>query len=469
MTMDSCNSASAAVEVVVSQCQNQPSASAELGDQSVDLEVVADGQTGDLASLTKQHSDARESLLKGAKTVLSGIFSPGMLACLADTDGGCLMTAAQSGSEWGYSMLWLQVGLIPILFMAQELTARLGVHTQMGHTACIRHHYGRVLGWVAAVPLVLTCAATLISELAACASVGELWGMSRLAAVLVTAAIILLIVFCCKYHHIECIGVAFGLFELTFVVAMFLFHPSPSDVFLGSVEAHAEKDFFMLVAANIGAVVMPWMIYFQQTAVVARGLSVKNLPSERASTFIGCVLTQLIMIATMISVAAASSLRSSLQGIDDIVAAMEPKLGLTTSKVLTSLAFVGGSLCAAFVITLAASWSLCEAAGVVDKEALSLNVPIRKAKLFYCCFVLVVCTGVAILLAGVDYMSIMESVLVMDALLMPLTVSFLFFLSTGKALPEEVRVKGWRKFALGAIFATLSLFSIGSTVYGLIP
>merc|ERR1719436_1237213 len=66
------------------------------------------------------------------------LVGPGLLVCLADTDAGCLIVAAQSGYRWGYSLLLLQVVLIPILFAAQELTVRLGVYTQKGHTACIR-------------------------------------------------------------------------------------------------------------------------------------------------------------------------------------------------------------------------------------------------------------------------------------------------------------------------------------------
>jgi len=242
-------------------------------------------------------------------------------------------------------------------------------------------------------------------------------------------------------------------------------------VFRGSVEFSSDSSFFAAVGENIGAVIMPWMIYFQQTAVVARGLTTKDLKSERASTASGCFLTQFIMIATMITMAAATGGRGnfSVDSIQDIVDGLVPHLGELASKVLVSFAFVGGSLSAGFVVSMAACWSLCEATGETDKEVLSLNVPIRKAKLFYSSFVIVVGIGVAIVVSGVDLVALMEAVVVMDSFLMPFTVGFLYLLSTSDELPEEARVKGCSKVILALVFSIVSVVCIGSTIFGFVP
>ncbi len=76
---------------------------------------------------------------------LLAVWGPGLIVMLADTDAGCLITAAQSGAQWGYAMVLPQIVLIPILFMTQEIVVRLGVVTGKGHGALIRQHFG--LGW----------------------------------------------------------------------------------------------------------------------------------------------------------------------------------------------------------------------------------------------------------------------------------------------------------------------------------
>ena len=65
---------------------------------------------------------------------------------LADTDAGSLITAAQSGAQWGYGCCCCRLLLIPILYIVQELTVRLGVVTGKGHAELIKQHFGRVLG-----------------------------------------------------------------------------------------------------------------------------------------------------------------------------------------------------------------------------------------------------------------------------------------------------------------------------------
>ena len=61
---------------------------------------------------------------------------------LADTDAGSAIVAAQSGAQWGYGMLLLQVLLIPVLCVVQELTVRLGLATHKGHGELIAERFG---------------------------------------------------------------------------------------------------------------------------------------------------------------------------------------------------------------------------------------------------------------------------------------------------------------------------------------
>ena len=72
------------------------------------------------------------------------VAGPGIVVMLADTDAGSLITAAQSGAQWGYRLLLLQLLLIPILYLVQELTVRLGVVTGKGHAQCIKERFGPI-------------------------------------------------------------------------------------------------------------------------------------------------------------------------------------------------------------------------------------------------------------------------------------------------------------------------------------
>src|SRR5471030_366252 len=105
------------------------------------------------------------------------VAGPGLVVMLADTDAGSIITAAQSGAQWGYRLLLLQLVLVPILFVVQELTVRLGIVTGKGHGALIRDHFGRGWAWVSVGTLVLACVGALLSELSGLAGVGLLFGV----------------------------------------------------------------------------------------------------------------------------------------------------------------------------------------------------------------------------------------------------------------------------------------------------
>jgi len=395
------------------------------------------------------------------------LLGPGLLVCLADTDAGCLIVAAQSGARYGYSLLGLNLCLIPALFFAQELTVRLGVCTGQGHAACIRKRFGPFWAWVSTVLLVITCVGAIISEMSGIASVAEMWGLNRTVATLSAAILMGTVVICGTYKQVEAIGVACGLCELVFVATMFISKPSPLEMVKGLKDFPINQpEFSELVASNIGAVLMPWMIYFQQSAVVARKLTTnKDLEDERSHTLAGSILTQMIMIGTMVTMAAAHLNNKDLKDVGDIASALAPMLGVTCSKIVVSLGFIGGSLCGAFVVALAASWSICEASGWDERH--SLDSRFSEAPRFYASFLVVTAIGVIVLLTGVNVVRLNIYIEMLDALLMPMAIGFLYILATGPQLPDTVRVKGVYKAVIATVFTTCTVFALGSGFYSL--
>ena len=104
------------------------------------------------------------------------VAGPGLVVMLADTDAGSVITAAQSGAQWGYKLLLLQLILAPILYVVQELTVRLGVVTRKGHAQLIKEQFGAAWAWVSVGTLVLSCIGALLTEFSGLSGVGSLTG-----------------------------------------------------------------------------------------------------------------------------------------------------------------------------------------------------------------------------------------------------------------------------------------------------
>ena len=204
----------------------------------------------------------------GRRARFLAVFGPGLVVMLADSDVGSVITAAQSGAQWGYRLLGLQFVLMPVLYIAQELAVRLGIFTGRGHGELVRAVLGPVWAWVAATWLAIATIGALLTELSGVAGVGELCGLPRVATLPVAAIGLLAVVLSGSYRRVERLVVAIGLFELAFFLVAWAARPDMHELLSGSLDiAFGDRDYRYLAAANIGSVVMPWMIFYQQSAI----------------------------------------------------------------------------------------------------------------------------------------------------------------------------------------------------------
>ena len=393
------------------------------------------------------------------------VAGPGFVVMLADTDAGSVITAAQSGAQWGYSLLALQVVLIPILYIVQELTVRLGMVTGKGHAALIKQHFGPVWAWVSVGTLVVSCIGALLTELSGLAGVGSLMGVPvPLTLTLVVVALMFMAV-THTYLTVERIAIAVGLFELVFVFVAWMAHPNPGELLAGAAAGPLrDPKYLYLASANIGAVIMPWMVFFQQASIVERGLTTRDIGSARADTAFGAFLTQAIMAAVLIAVAATLGKEGGdpkLDTVEEIAAAITPFLGEAGGKILFGLGMIGASLVAAIVVSLTAARTLAELVGARHSLA---DTP-RQAPWFYGAYAAALLVSALVVASGADLVALSVGVQVMNALLLPIVLGFLFLLA--RRLPEPWRLQGAYAWISGALILVTVIFGVYSGLAGI--
>ncbi len=387
----------------------------------------------------------------------AAVFGPGLVVMLADTDVGSIITAGQSGAQWGYALLLLQVLLMPILYVVQELTVRLGVFTGRGHGELIRDTFGRLWAWVSAAGLAVAVMGALVTELSGVAGVGELYGLPRWISLLLATAALLGVVLTGSYRRVERVAIALGLFELAFFLVAWWARPGLLEMAQGAISIPwANKDYAYLAAANIGAVIMPWMVFYQQSAVAEKRLGPEHLRAARADTAVGAVATQLVMAAVLVAAAATIGRHAALDSggaagggaagagaadglntVGDLAGALVPFLGAGLGKLVFSLGILGAAMVAAIVVTLALAWGVGEVAGY--KRSLELRP--RDAGWFYGVYAAGVVGCALLVLVWPDLVNLNVDVQIMNALLLPLVLGFLVALAR-RALPVRVRLRG---------------------------
>jgi Mn2+/Fe2+ NRAMP family transporter len=273
--------------------------------------------------------------------------------------------------------------------------------------------------------------------------VGELFSVSRWWTIPVATAALLALMLTGSYRRVERIGVAVGAAELAFLVAMVMSRPHLNG--LGSMPL-SDSSYLLLLAANVGAVIMPWMVFYQQGAVVDKHLTATTIRQSRYDTAFGAVLTQVIMIAVVITVATTIGTHNpgaSLNTVGQISEALTPYLGRVGGTVVFGVGMLGAALVAAIVASLAGAWGLSEVFGW--RHTLNER-PDRSTAKFYITYALAHVVGAALVLASVDLVNLAIDVEVMNALLLPIVLGLLLMLEA-KALPPQWRMRGLRKYS----------------------
>ncbi len=396
------------------------------------------------------------------------VLGPGLMVMLADTDAGSVITAAQSGASWGYRLLPLELLLIPVLYLVMELTVRIGATTGKGHAEAIRERFGARWAAVSVGTLLISATGALVTEFAGIAAVGEFVGLAPAVTVPLAGGFLVAVVLGGGYRRLELIGLGLGSFELAFLVAALLAHPRVGSVAasLWSHQPLGDRSYLTLVAANIGAVVMPWMIFYQQGAVVDKGLREGQIRVARLDTALGAVLTQAVMVAVLVVTAATLSGRgpTALTSVGQIATALSPYLGAFASRVTLAMGITGAALLAAIVVSLAASWAVAEAFGTRR----SLNDAPRKAPLFYGIYTACVVVGAAMVLASHSLVRVAVDVEILNALLLPIVIGFLVALAW-TTLPRRHRLRVGERLAVAAVVAVVAVIGLGWTALTILP
>jgi Mn2+/Fe2+ NRAMP family transporter len=387
------------------------------------------------------------------------IWGPGLVVMLADTDAGNVVTAAQGGAQWGYRLLPLVLLLIPMLYMVQELTVRLGVYTGRGHGELIRVRFG--FGWACLSTLGLAAAVigSLVTEFTGVAGIGELFGLSRSLTLPLAAATLLFIVASGSYKRVERAALIIGLFELAFFVVAWSAHPGLAALARDATDLPlGNRGFLFLVAAVIGATFNPWMIFYQQSATVDKRLHPSDLVHARWDTGVGALLTQCLTGAVLVAAAAAfatGSAPASLTSVGEISGALTPVLGESAGRVVFGAGVLGASLVAAIVSSLALAWGVGEVAGY--RRSLEYR-PFEAGWFFSVYAASVIGSGVVVWFAS-DLVWLNIAAQVLNAFLMPLVIGFLVALAV-KALPEPYRLGGWYLALIVAVCAIVSVVGV---------
>jgi len=387
---------------------------------------------------------------------------PGIIVMLADNDAGGITTYTVTGAKFGYGLIWFLLLLLPVAYVVQEMTVRLGAVTKRGHAEAIFDAFGSFWGWFSFIDLALVNWLTLVTEFIGMTAALLIFHVPAVLTIIVVSLIMGLMVLQGRYWTWEKIAIIFAGVNLIYIPAAFLVHPSVSEVLSTGLIPHFPGGFtstlFFFLMANIGTTIAPWMIFFQQSAVVDKGMKEKDIPWGQFDTLLGSTFTVIVAIFCVIVTG------TVLLGTNVESAAQAASLLLTTSPFLGTLIAIGlfdAGFLGAICISLASSWAFGEVFG----WAHSLNLRVREAPWFYACyFFALIMAGGVVLIPGAPLVLITLFVQVIAVTLLPAALVFLILLLNAEEVMGKYKNTLLQNIVSSAIVIAIIILS---TLYGI--
>lgn len=308
-------------------------------------------------------------------------FGPAWLVMMADVDAACIIGGAQTGALFGYGLIWLFIVLIIPLYIVQELAGRISIATRKGLGSVIRDNYGKRVSLLMTLPMAITDVVTYTIEYIGIAVGLEIVGLSIYLTIPVIYVIHILLVTKRRYIRAEKPLIIVSLILLaSLTVTLMLRGIVPvSGQLSDPFQFQDTSTFLFILAANVGAVVMPFMIFFQASAtgIKSKELNLadtlekkrRSLGIMRRETLLGAIVTEILMIIIEMTFTGVRSAGNSrvFATAAQLGAVLTPIAG-KYSLIVFGIGLIAASFVALVVISLASAWGLAESLRVKEKS-----------------------------------------------------------------------------------------------------
>jgi Mn2+/Fe2+ NRAMP family transporter len=448
----------------------------DVGVYAVQTAVLDKAHLGDihgaLGSIAEDDFAPRTTWRARLKTLVA-ILGPGLIVMVGDNDAGAFSTYTQAGQNYGTTLLWTLMLLIPVLYVNQEMVVRLGAVTGVGHARLILERFGRFWGAFSVIDLLLLNALTLVTEFIGISLALSYLGLPQFWGVLASAGIVLIAVSTGNFRRFERFAIALVFGSLLLVPVILMVHPPvgqmAGDFLVPKMPTGGRlSEVMLLIIAIVGTTVAPWQLFFQQSYIVDKRITPRFIRYERWDLCLGIALVILGAVAMMGFCAAIFAGRPEFGNYTDALgtAAGLEKYAGKLPAVLFALALLDASIIGAAAVSLATAYAI----GDVFSLKHSLHRKLHDAKGFYAVYAgLIVLAAVLVLTPGTPLGLLTNAVQTLAGVLLPSATVFLLLLSNDKdVLGPWVNSPTMNLFT-GAVVAALVMLSVILTASVLFP
>ena len=437
--------------------------------------VVDDVHAGDIhgafGTISRHDTGPRSGWGARLRTLLA-ILGPGLIVMVGDNDAGAFGTYAQAGQNYGTTLLWTLLLLVPVLYVNQEMVLRLGAVTRVGHARLILKRYGKFWGAFSVIDLFLLNALTIVTEFIGISLALSYLGVSRPLGVLAAAAVVVAAAGTGDFRRFERFSLLLVLGSLLLVPVLLWVHPPAAqiahDLVVPRLPQGRLSEIMLLIIAIVGTTVAPWQLFFQQSYVIDKRITPRFMRYERVDLCLGIALVVLGAVAMIGFTAAAFAGHPEFGAFRDAgaVAAGLGKYVGHAAGVCFAIALIDASVIGAMSVSLSTAYAI----GDVLSLRHSLHNRPKEAKTFYAVYGGLIALAAALVLTpGTPLGLLTNAVQTLAGVLLPSATVFLLLLCNDEEVLGPWVNGPWLNLFTGMVIGVLLLLSVVLTAAVLFP
>ncbi|MGB9977819.1 Nramp family divalent metal transporter [Methanobacterium sp.] len=389
--------------------------------------------------------------------VFLSVMGPGIITANVDNDAGGITTYSLAGSQFGYDLVWLFIPMIIALAIIQEMGVRMGVVSGKGLADLIREKVGIRLTFVMMIALLAANMGNILAEFSGIAVSSGIFGVPKFIALPVAALFVWLLVVKGTYKSVEKVFLLASLVYLSYIVAGYLSQPNWSlaahNVIMPQISLNTA--YITMVIGLVGTTIAPWMMFYIQSSVVEKGITLKNLKYSKIDAVFGAIVVNIVAFFIVIACAATINAHGiQVNDVVDVSTALAPLAGQYAS-LLFAFGFLNASLFAASILPLSTAYYVCESLGF---EA-GVSKSFREAPVFHGLYLgLIILAVIVIMMPNVPLLSILYLSQVANGILLPfLLILMLLIINDKSIMGEHVNSRLFNYIAWATVIIVMGL------------
>ncbi len=425
-----------------------------------------DAHVGDIqgawGTIRLEDTGPRRTWLARLLTLLV-IMGPGLITMVGDNDAGGVQTYLQAGQNYGTSLLWTLLLLIPVLIVNQEMVVRLGAVSGVGHARLIFERFGKFWGAFSVGDLFILNFLTIVTEFIGFSMALQYFGVSPYISVPIGVVGLIAITATGSFRRWESVMWICAIFSFLMIPLAFLAHPTPGpvvhDTFLPGVRGGINSTSLLTIIAIVGTTVAPWQLFFQQSNVVDKRLTPRWIKHEQLDTILGSFITNITAGGLIVAVAFVFAGTKFNNNFVDVLTSARgmAQIGHPNMGAIVALILLNGSIVGACAVTLSTSYAF----GDTFRVKHSLHRKLLDARLFYGSYAAIVAAAGAIVLIPKAPLGLLTlAVQALAGILLPSATVFLVLLCNDRDVLGPWVNKPWLNVVAAVIVGTLVVLSL---------